>query len=556
MNRRGKQAGRDRGLALVPRQQRLAVMPPSPTQRLFAEALCAQQAGRLEEAQRLCLELLKTDVMHAEALHLLGLVLYAEGRPEVAVRMLERAIAVNAREAAFHSNLGNALHALGRLDEAIDAYTQAIALKPGFADAYYNRANTRRDQERLDEAIADYEQALRLRPEFAEVHCNLGGVLRNRGRLAEAEGHLRAGLRLKPDYPDATNNLAVTLQDLGRLNEALTWFERAAELLPENYDVQYNKAMAHLQAGDFARGWREQEARWKTAKAPRSMPKTQWKGEPLGGERVLLHHECGFGDTIQFMRYAPMVAERGGVVVMDVPANLARLAGLLPGVAEVTITGRALPEFDLHCPMMSLPLAFETVLATIPGKTPYLRVPEEARARVKRSLEWPQHGLRVGVAWSGNPQFPRDQFRSMNLVELRPLLALQEVHFYALQMGAAQKQLEALRADDLAARVVDLSPHIRDMADTAALVENLDLVVTVDTAVAHLAGALEKQVWTMIPASPDWRWLTARSDTPWYPSMRLYRQEKLAEWAPVVERLRQSLSWYVRRGPELVGETR
>ena len=550
----GPKKGSKNGLRLLHCRENLAVMPPGAVQRLFAEAVRAQASGELDKAQQLCLELLKLDVKHAEGLHLLGIVLNGQGRPEVAASMLQRAIALNPQEAAYFSNLGNSLHAMQKLDQAVAAYSRAIRLKPGFADGWYNRANTRRDQGLLDDAVSDYKQAIRLRPDFAEAHCNLGGVLRNRGLLAEAEMHLRRGLALRPDYADATNNLAVTLQDQGRLGEALAFFHRAVRLMPENYDVQYNKAMAHLLAGDFETGWREQEIRWKIKSAPRQLGKPQWMGERLNGERVLLHHECGFGDTIQFMRFAPLAAARGASVVMDVPPNLVRLARMLPGVTEVTATGSPLPAFDLQCPMMSLGLAFQVNERTHPGTTPYVRVPEEARKRATAAVEWPLHGLRVGLVWSGNPAFTRDQFRSVRFDDLRPLLGVQDTHFYALQMGPARAQLRTMQADRSTPHVTDLTPFIVDMADTAALLVNLDLLITVDTAVAHLAGALRKTVWTMIPAAPDWRWLTQRTDTPWYPTMRLFRQQKLGEWLPLVEQLRQELACSAQRVHELAAQ--
>ncbi len=542
MSRKSRRTGKwYGGLKVVSMPVKMTMMPPDPVHRLLAEALRAQQAGKLDEAQRLCLELLKLDVQHAEGLHLLGLVLYQQGRFDVAVSMLQRAIAANGKVAAYYSNLGNALHALGRHSEALEAYDRAIALQPDEPNFLYNRGNTLRDLKRLNEAREAYELALQRKPGFAEVHCNLGGLLRNLGLLDKAEEHLRMGLRLKPDYSDATNNLAVTLQDQGRLEESIAFFKRAVQLNPENYDIQHNKAMAHLLAGEFEKGWIQHEIRWKIKAAPRQLQKRQWFGERLNGERVLLHHECGLGDTIQFMRYVRLMAERGAKVVMDVPPALVRLARMLPDVAEVSVTGGKLPEFDLHTPMMSLGLAFKANLENIPANVPYLRVPAEAREKAANAVAWPLDGLRVGLVWSGNPQFSRDRFRSLHFCELLPLLEVEDAHFYSLQMEPGRAQLRSMQSEAAAPHVTDLTPYAADMADTAALVESLDLVITVDTAVAHLAGALNKPVWTLLPAAPDWRWLQGRTDSPWYPSMRLFRQEALGEWAPVVARMRRSL---------------
>ncbi|MDE3199503.1 MAG: glycosyltransferase family protein [Acidobacteriota bacterium] len=551
MARKSKRNGGQRDeLKVVSLPVKVTMMPPSPVQRLFAEALRAQQSGILDKAQKLCLELLKLDVKHAEGLHLLGLVLYQQGRADVAKSMFQRAIAANGKVAAYYSNLGNALHALERHEKALEAYDRAIALQSNEPNFHYNRANTLRDLGQPEEARSAYEKAIKLNPDFAEAHCNLGGLLRGLGRLDDAEAHLRTGLRLKPDYSDATNNLAVTLQDQGRLAESMECFKCAVRLNPNNYDMQYNKAMAHLLAGEFEKGWIQQEIRWKIFSAPRQMQKRQWFGERLNGERVLLHHECGLGDTIQFLRYVPLVAARGGKVVMDMPAALSRLSKALPGVEEVTVTGQQLPEFDLHSPMMSLGLAFKANLENIPAATPYLRVPEEAREKVLNTVTWPLDGLRVGLVWSGNPKFSRDRFRSLHLNELCPVLRMEGVYFYSLQMGHGRSQLRSMQCEETIPHVTDLTPFIEDMADTAALMENLDLIITVDTSVAHLAGALGKPVWIMLPAAPDWRWLQERSDSPWYPSMRLFRQEQLGDWAPVVQRVQHSLALCTGRAAE------
>jgi hypothetical protein len=242
------------------------------------------------------------------------------------------------------------------------------------------------------------------------------------------------------------------------------------------------------------------------------------------------------GDTLQFLRYVPMVQAAGGTVILDVQRSLLRLAAELPGIAALEATGDPLPPFEWHCPLMSLPAAFGTAIESIPAQVPYLRVPAEAKQSAE-SLEWPIDGLRVGLVWSGNPLFPEDRLRSIPLSGFEPLLALNGVHFFSLQMGPAASQLA-----EVGAPAIDLQPAIGDMADTAALIEKLDLVITVDTAVAHLAGALGKPVWVLLPFAPDWRWLMEREDSPWYPTMRLFRQPKFGNWPSVLERVRGELA--------------
>jgi hypothetical protein len=341
-------------------------------------------------------------------------------------------------------------------------------------------------------------------------------------------------LDLRRDDVAAQVKLGRALQDLGRLEEAVAWYDRALALEPDYADAHVAKAINLLLRGDYASGWRSYEWRWRMegfSSLKRNFPQPQWRGEPLNGRRILLHGEQGVGDCLQFLRYVPRVQAAGGVVILEIQPRLKRICALLPGVAELIALGEPVPEVDLHCPLMSLPLACGTDLQSIPGEVPYLSVPREAQEKA-RSLAWPTDRLRVGLAWAGSEKHLKDRFRSLPFAMLAPLLALEDVHFFSLQLGTAAKEL---LAED--ARITDLAPETVDMADTAAQIAQLDLVISVDTSVAHITGALGKPVWVLLAHCADWRWLTDREDSPWYPTARLFRQRVAGDWGEVIGRV-------------------
>jgi len=468
---------------------------------MLSEALAHHQAGRLPEAERLYREILAVDGGHPDGLHLLGVLAHQTGHHAAAVAMIQRAIAGQGREAMYYSHLGLALQALGRLEEAIAAYGQALALNPKFAEAHNNLGNAWKAQGELEEAVCAYDRALALHPEYVEAHSNLGLSLQMLGRFAEAGAHYELAVALDPNYAHA----------------------------------RWNQALLQLLFGDFEAGLRNYEWRWQSGNKPRNLKQPQWRGKALNGARILLDVEQGIGDTLQFLRYLPMVQAAGGAVVVGVPAGLRRLAAQLPGLAYLGGSGEPMPEFAWQCPLMSLPLAFGTTLESIPARVPYLSVPAEA-LRKAEALGWPARGLRVGLVWAGNATHLGDRFRSIPLSLFEPLLALEGVHFFSLQLGPESGQVAKTRG-----AIVDLAPAIDDLADTGALMEQLDLVIAVDTAVVHLAGALGRPVWVMLPFAPDWRWLLGREDSPWYPSARLFRQPRFGDWEAVVERVRAAL---------------
>ena len=417
----------------------------------------------------------------------------------------------------------------GRTEEAVACYRRALALRPECAEIENNLGVALEAQGSLEEAACSYGHALDLKHGYAEARFNLGNVAWKRGNLLAAADSYIEVLAANPTHLEAHCNLGSILHDQGDFDAALRCYERALEIQPDSAYADWNRSLLQLLQGDFASGWRNFEARRRTQSSPRHFPQPLWRGLPLNGARILLHAEQGLGDTIQFLRYLPLVQAAGGSVVLCLPTRLRRIARLLPGVAALVATGEPLPPFDWQIPLMSLPLAFGTTLESIPARVPYLSIPEEA-ARAASRLVWPATGLRVGIAWAGSPSHAKDRFRSVPFSFLTPLLRMEGVHFFSLQMGPASRQITATPS-----AVTDLAPFTSDLADTAAQMAHLDLVITVDTCIAHLAGALAVPVWTLLGYAADWRWLLYRDDSPWYPTMRLFRQPGLGSWHAVME---------------------
>jgi Flp pilus assembly protein TadD len=409
------------------------------------------------------------------------------------------------------------------------------ALRPDDPQAQFDLGVALKEQGQIEAAVGCYRRALALQPDYPGAHNNLGNALRGLGRLDEAVASLRAAVALQPDYAEAHNNLGIAWQRQGRLDAAIDCYRRSLALNPDIPEVHNNLAMALLARGDLAAGWAEYEWRWKTrqlAAGWRDFARPQWAGEPADGRTLLIHAEQGFGDTLQFCRYAPLAAARGLRVVLEVQPPLVRLLRGLPGIDRVVAHGEALPDFDLHCPMLSLPLAFGTTLGSIPADVPYLHADAAQAAAWGTRVAAAGEGVRIGLAWAGNPseQTPAggalDRRRSIDPGRLAPFFAVPGLRFFSLQ-----KDGPAAPADFA---LTDVMPEMGDFADTAALVANLDLVVSVDTAVAHLAAALGKPVWLLDRFDPDWRWLFGRRDSPWYPTLRIYRQPRPGDWDSVL----------------------
>ncbi len=437
-------------------------------------------------------------------------------------------------------NLAGALLAQGLLDAAHDCYERALSLRPKHIESHIGLGVVLRDQGRLDDAVARYELALALAPGHPEIHNNLGVALVDLGRTEEAIAHYEKALAAQPDRAELHNNLGLALQRQLRCTEALDRYERAIALKPNYAEAHFNRAYALLLTGNLDQGWREYEWRFAVARYDRKFDRPAWSGRPLAGQTILIHAEQGFGDALQFVRFVPAVAGRGGKVVLEAPAPLVRLARTVPSVSEVVAAGDPLPAFDWHCPLLSLPRVLGTELDSIPGGMPYLSVPSEASGIWATRIA-AASGLKAGLVWAGNAVGAKDP-RHIDFGELQPLWEIAGINWFSLQVGD--------RAGDLSLAdrgpIVDLSPWLTDFAETAAAILQLDLVISVDTAVAHLAGALGRPIWIMLQYSPDWRWLLERDDCPWYPTARLFRQRKAGDWPGVVEDIAKALAQAVR----------
>lgn len=419
--------------------------------------------------------------------------------------------------------------------EAAACYRQALRLAPDDLPLCNRVGEAFLALALPEEAVGCYRRLVARLPQLAEAHACLGIALRAQGSFPEAEACQRHALLLQPASASFYGNLGVVLRDQGRFAEAEAAYRRALALDPHHTEARWNLAQLQLQLGNFAEGWRNYEARWQLPCAPCRFAEPLWQGEPLAGRRILLHAEQGLGDNLQFLRFAPLVEARGGRVILGLPPEQHALAAGLVGLRHVEFASSPPQPFDCHSPLMSLPLALETRLESLPASVPYLRVPRAAQERAA-ALPWPERGLRVGLVWSGRPEHPQNRFRALPLATLQPLFGLEGVHFFSLQMGSPARELEPWRGC-----IADLAPHTHAMEDTAAQMLALDLILTVDTMTAHLAGALARPVWLLLAANHDPRWMTGRDDSPWYPTMRLFRQSRPGDWPGVVARLRAAL---------------
>ncbi|HEX2566555.1 MAG TPA: tetratricopeptide repeat-containing glycosyltransferase family protein [Burkholderiales bacterium] len=434
---------------------------------------------------------------------------------------------------------GQSLQSIGDLDAAAECYEEAVALDPSQAPAHNNLGNIYLALGRPNEAAACFRSAIAADAALAEAHLNLGALLHRSGELGEAVECYRAALALRPGLAEASLNLGHLLEERGDAAAARDCYEAAVAARPDMAEAHFNLALRLLQAGDFRRGWEEYEWRFRLPELAPFWPhanRPRWEGADLRGKTILLYAEQGFGDALQFVRYVPLVAARGGKVILSCSPRLMALFATVAGVTAVHNAETPAPEFDLCCPLLSLPRIFGTTLETVPAATPYLHPPGDAAARWRARLALEGAGLKVGLFWSTESKNRMTPLRSLELRQLAPLARSGGVRFYSLQRGAAAAQP---RPQGMA--LVDLSQELADFADDAALIASLDLVITINTATAHLAGALGRPVWTLIHFPPDWRWLEGRTDSPWYPSMRLFQRGRTETWETVLERVGDAL---------------
>jgi tetratricopeptide (TPR) repeat protein len=541
----------------------------------FAEAWGAQQAGDLPRAEGLYRELLQQDPANARAWYALGTVCHKQRQFDEAIAAFRRALAIRPDEAGGHFHLGNvlleqhqwraataayrqcldlqpdhvgalanlgvALSEHGQEAEAVACWQQAIAIKPDCAEAHHNLGNLLRRQKKLEEAVGHFRAAVKAKPDYAGAHGNLGAALAALGRADEAIPFLEEALRLRPDHAETLNSLGATLSTLGRMPEAVALYDRAVALRPDYAEAHWNLALALLLQGDYQRGWPEYEWRWRWRRQVPSFPQPRWDGAPLNGQPILLYSEQGLGDTLQFIRYAALVKERGGTVVVQCQPALLPLLGRCPGIDQLSPAGGTLPGFVVQAPLMSLGGIFGTTLATIPARVPYLSADPDLVEHWRLQLA-PVRGLRVGIAWQGSRTHAWDRHRSIPPEQFEALARVAGVRLVSLQKGDV---VEGAAARARVSSVLSLGSRLDEDAgpfmDTAAIMQNLDLVITADTAVAHLAGALGVPVWVGLCAAPDWRWLLQGETSPWYPTMRLFRQWTPGDWEGVFARMADEL---------------
>ena len=542
-------------------------------QALLQRAERLRSAGKHDAAAGLARQVLAQNAAHPQALHLLAEVSYAKRDLKAAESFAQRAIAAEPGNAALHfflgnvlrdakradeavrslraairlkpdfpqalNNLGNVLKAQGKPQDAAACYQRAIALKPDYALAFYNLGNALRELDRPAQAIARFQRALELKPDYFDALNNLGNTLKDTDRFDRALECYRRALALQPFSPEVHNNIGNTLRELNRLEEATAHYDRAIAVAPEFADAHFGYAVIMLTRGDYLRGWLEYEWRWKAKDFPAirwSFTQPHWLGEPLEGRTLLLHYEQGYGDNLQLLRYVPLVCERGGSVVLEMQKPLVRLAQSLGAPVRIIRAGEPRPPFDLCCSLMTLPRIFGTTRETIPGPVPYLfadpALAERWRGRLGAGPE-----LKVGIVWAGNPRQATEKKRGVGLEAMRPLLSVPGVRWFSLQVGQRAADLARLPAG----AVEDLSGELTDFAETAAALANLDLLITTDTSVVHLAGALARPAWVMLRWAPDWRWELGRDDNLWYPSLRLFRQAQRDDWSAPVAAAREAL---------------
>ena len=538
------------------------------------EALGLHQQGRLREAEKLYARALKAAPNNFDALHLLGLIKAQGGQMGEAHRLMAAALKINPNMPDVLINFANVLHALKRDPEALACLDKAIALRPGDLEAILYRGNALSALDRTQEAVSCFDTVLAHNPGRGDALLNRGTAFAKLGRHAQALADFDTILAQAPNNADALYNRATALLDLDRFREAVETFDRVLAHAPQHAkgwnnrgralqalnrhaeavecfekaltvdktyaDAHFNLALSLLTLGEFKRGFAEYEWRWKRtgmSDTRRNYRGRLWLGEfPLGGRTILLPSEQGLGDTIQFVRYAALLARGGAKVVVEVQPELKTLLAGVEGAAACLAHGEPLPAYDVYCPLGSLPLALKTELPTIPGGIPYLHADDARVAQWRSSLE-ALKGKRIAIAWAGHSRHANDRNRSVELKQLEPLLALEGISFLSIQRDLRAGDRELLARHN----IVHLGDKLSDMADTAAIVALADLTIAVDTAVVHLAGALGREAWVLLPYTPDWRWTLTGEHSPWYPQIKLFRQPTPGDWRAVIASVRDAL---------------
>src|SRR5262245_55500765 len=513
---------------------------------MLAKAIDHANNGRLEEAESIYREMIEAEPAHAEARFSLGMIAFRRGEMQRAIEEIGRALQLRPNWSEAVYRMGTAYHTMGRLQEAVDCYSRALDLQPSFASARNELGVALYQLGNLDEAVYSFREALRIEPKHIEALSNLSTALRDQMQVSEAITYARRALALNPNYASAHFNLGLALFDVRELHESGVHYRRAIELCPHHAKAPTTLAMLLLLTGCFERGWVEYEWRWRSGQLPvKEYEKPRWNGEAVEGKTVLVWAEQGLGDTIQFVRYLEMVKERGARVVFECQRALVRLLASYEGIDELVPEGDALPAFDFQVPMLSLALVFATRVESIPATVPYLMANPALVAEWREKLQ-DINGFRVGINWRGRAGKRESRQLDIPVVLFSSLAQIPGVQLITLQK-APEGELIAHTPEPRIIELGDLDVEHGAFMDTAAIMTNLDLVITSDTSVAHLAGALGVPAWVTLQFVPDWRWLLERSDNLWYPTMRLFRQKKLGDWAAVFEEIEAELRDLARR---------
>jgi len=509
----------------------------------FNMGITLRGQGKPDEAIFCYRKVLEINPASANVYFNMGNVLKDHNKTEEAISCYRKVLEINPKDADAYSNMGIAYKNQDNIEEAISCYKKALEINPESAEAYCCLADAYKDRNNLKEAISYYQKALHLNPEFPKAYIGIGGVYYQRDRLSEAISCCETALLFDPEYVEAYYNLGMIMDAVGQTEDAIKKYNHALQFDPEHRDASWNRSLALLLLGDFEEGWKGYEQRiheneWKHV-YPYRYGLPRWDGSSLAGKKLFIHEEQGIGDTLQFIRYLPMAKARGGTVVFETRPHIFSLLDNFEGIdmlVERSPDGKPVVECDCYIPLLSLPGIFETALDTIPSNVPYL-FSKPAKAKYWRDrLAGP--GFKVGIVWAGNPSHKKDASRSCPLKYFSTLANIPGVSLYGLQKGVAAADIEISSEGRF---LKNVGAELKDFNDTAGLIENLDLVISVDTAVAHLAGAMGKPIWTLLPFVPDWRWMLGREDSPWYPTMRLFRQSNRGDWIPVLTRVENEL---------------
>ena len=527
--------------ASIASYDRALSVQPAYADAYFNRGNALRELNRMEAAVASYGEAIRLQPTDFEALTNRGGALNELHRHEEAISSFDRAIALQPDYPVAHYNRGTALHRLGRLEAAASSFRRAIALHPGYAEAHSNLGLVLQETKRLPDALASLDRAIALQPDLAEAHSNRGNILQEMQQYELAVSSYDRAIAIRPAFAEAHFNRGIALKELQRLDEAITSYDRAIAIKPDHEEAIWNKSIALLLNGNLEAGWKLHESRWTHPEARRHLrtfPVPLWLGEQsLRGKTILLHAEQGLGDALQFCRYAKLVADLGGRTMLEVPKALLGILSTLDGVHELRENGSTAGGFDYHCPLLSLPLAFNTTLSSIPHATRYLDSDPRKVALWRQQLG-PGESLRIGIVWSSTSSFRDDARRSLRLAEF--LKAIPET---GVELICLQKELKPDDRGTLQSRpdIRFVGDQLHDLSDTAALIETMDLVVSTCTSVPHLSCALGKATWILLSHAPDWRWFLNRDDSPWYPSAKLYRQPKPGDWDGVFDRLRADI---------------